>query len=264
MRHRPAATLLILPLVLGGLLCACAAPSPAAPGSVTQPRGGDSGAPSGAPKRLVAAIMAEPPALYRALIPAGYIIQSGDVTDTIVNVGLTVTDNHGVRQPVLAEVVPSLDNGLWELFPDGQMRLTWQIRPGATWHDGVPFTAADLVFSAQVAQDPDFPEFRAQGLALLDYVEEVDSHTIATVWKQPYIHADRLFSTGADTMIPPLPQHLLQDAYQSNREGLRQLPYWTTGYVGMGPFKLQEWVAGSHLLLSAHDAYALGRPRIDQ
>src|SRR5215207_7932071 len=81
---------------------ACAAPQA---GQGGQGAGAQPGASSGAPKRLVAAIMAEPPALHRALIPPGYIIQTGDVVDTVVNIGLTIVDSNGVRQPVLAETV---------------------------------------------------------------------------------------------------------------------------------------------------------------
>ncbi len=250
---------LTLTLIVLYAAAACA-PAP----SVTQSRETAASPANTQPKRLVVAIMAEPPALHRALIPPGFVIQTGDVPDTIVNVGLSVTDNQSVRRPVLAETVPSLDNGLWELLPDGRMRLTWKIRPGAMWHDGTPFTADDLRFSAQIAQDPEFPEFRAQGLALLSGVEVVDGQTIATLWKQPYIRADRLFGTGSDTTVPPLPRHLLEDAAQTNKEGFRQLPYWTTAYVGVGPYKLQEWVAGSHFVLAANDNFVLGRPRIDQ
>ena len=30
---------------------------------------------------------------------------------------------------MLAEVVPTIENGLWRLLPDGQMELTWKIKP---------------------------------------------------------------------------------------------------------------------------------------
>src|SRR5947209_820804 len=89
-------------VLLCSLLTACANPAPApvsgdhAPASNPEPV-------RPAPKRLVAAIMAEPPALHRALIPPGFVIQTADVVDTILNVGLTSIDNQGVRRPMLAE-----------------------------------------------------------------------------------------------------------------------------------------------------------------
>jgi len=42
------------------------------------------------------------------------------------------------------------------------------------------------------------------------------------------------------------------------------LPYWNEQYVGLGPYKVREWVSGSHTLLDANGEYVLGRPKIDQ
>src|SRR5207244_4750088 len=79
--------------------------------------------------------------------------------------------------------------------------------------------------------------------------------------KQAYIDADSLFGPGKAL---PLPQHLLGQTYADNRAGLVELPYWTHDFVGLGPYKVREWVAGSHLVLVANDSYPLGRPRIDE
>ena len=43
-----------------------------------------------------------------------------------------------------------------------------------------------------------------------------------------------------------------------------QHPYWTSEHVGTGPFKLRDWVRGSHLTMAANDAYVLGRPKLDE
>jgi peptide/nickel transport system substrate-binding protein len=263
MRH----SLLLWPLRFGGVLvllvCLLAACAPAA----SQPQVNGSG-PERArttPKRLVTAIMAEPPALHRSLIPPGYIIQTGDVVDTILNMGLTTVDHQGGRRPVLAETVPTVENGLWKVLPDGTMEITWKIQPNAVWHDGTPFTADDLAFTATIFQDRDLPEFRASSVFdVIERVEAVDAKTLRTVWKRPFIRADNLFATGADTVAAPLPKHMLERTYLENKDAFRQASYWTTDYVGAGPFKLREWVQGSHLLLDANDHYVLGRPKIDE
>ena len=39
--------------------------------------------------------------------------------------------------------------------------------------------------------------------------------------------------------------------------------YWREEYVGLGPFRIREWVRGSYMVLEANERYALGRPRID-
>jgi peptide/nickel transport system substrate-binding protein len=42
------------------------------------------------------------------------------------------------------------------------------------------------------------------------------------------------------------------------------LPFWTTGFVGTGPYKLKEWNEGTGVTFAANDRYVLGRPKIDE
>jgi len=62
----------------------------------------------------------------------------------------------------------------------------------------------------------------------------------------------------------PLPRHLLEEPYVTSKGTLSQLPFWTTDFVGSGPYKIQEWVQGSHAILVANDNYVMGRPKIDR
>jgi peptide/nickel transport system substrate-binding protein len=41
-------------------------------------------------------------------------------------------------------------------------------------------------------------------------------------------------------------------------------PFWTTDYVGLGPFRVTNWELGSFLEGAAFDGHALGRPKIDR
>lgn len=253
MRHRSIASLATLGIVLAGLFLACAPPQARERSQEGEPRRSSQG-----PKRLVMGIMAEPPALHRALIPPGYVVQSGDLADKVVNMGLTILDPDGIRRPMLAETVPSLENGLWKLLPDGRMELTWKLVPGAVWHDGAPFTADDVVFTVQLAEDRDLPEFRLGTADFLESVEALDARTLVARWKAAYFKADILWAASL------APRHLLEPSLRDRKEAFRQLPYWSTEYVGLGPYKLREWAAGSHLLLDAHESYVLGRPKIDE
>ena len=76
-----------------------------------------------------------------------------DALEELVSAGLTLRNSDGVLIPQLAESVPTVDNGLWQLFPDGRMETTWKIKPAARWHDGAPVTTADLLFTATVERD---------------------------------------------------------------------------------------------------------------
>src|SRR6185295_3378032 len=61
----------------------------------------------------------------------------------------------------------------------------------------------------------------------------------------------------------PLPKHLLDQPFQDEKAKFTDLPFWTTDFVGTGPFKVKEYVRDSYVLLEAFDSYILGRPKID-
>ena len=51
---------------------------------------------------------------------------------------LSMPDHDGQSIPVLAEQLPSLEDGTWLVNPDGTMRVTWRLRRNVRWHDGTP------------------------------------------------------------------------------------------------------------------------------
>src|SRR6266540_6186908 len=126
-----------------------------------QPEGGGGQPPAPAtPKRAVATVLGEPFALNYQISSAGaYTPPGSEALEELVHSGLTTLDPKGALIPRLAEAVPTLENGMWKVFPDGRMETTWRIRPNAQWHDGAAFTPDDLVFTAAVWQDPDLPAF---------------------------------------------------------------------------------------------------------
>src|SRR5882757_4561224 len=60
-------------------------------------------------------------------------------------------DRDGNLQPVLAASIPGREDGT--LAADGKS-VIWKLKPGATWHDGKPVTADDVVFNWEYAKDP--------------------------------------------------------------------------------------------------------------
>ena len=248
--------------VLGGLglailvTAACApAGSSATPTSPGQPQVTEA-------KRLTVAILGEPHTLSQAINTAGTgSIRGVGEVEKIIHAGLTMLDAKGGSVPQLAERAPTALNGQWKVFPDGRMETQWTIKAGAVWHDGTPLTAEDLVFSVNVARDETLALPTDPGYKLITSVEASDSRHIVVKWGKPYIEADRLFGYG---FILPLPKHLLEGPYNSNPEGLLELPYWTTDFVGAGAFKVHQFVRSSHVELRANPQYVLGKPLIDQ
>lgn len=156
--------------------------------------------------------------------------------------------------------MPSLENGLWKLLPDGRMETTWKIRPGAVWHDGTSFTTDDLVFTALTGNDPELPDFANVIYPKIERADAPDAATVVVTWKGPFVGADTLFTRARGL---PLPRHLLEVTYNENKTALRDHPYWGHEFVGTGPYKLRELVRGSHVILDANDQFVLGRPAID-
>jgi len=249
-------------LVMATLVVGCAAPQPSAR---TEGAAAEAPKPTG-PKRITVVAMGEPPTLSTKVNTsgAGGVVPGADALEELVNAGLVHLDPKGNLLPQLAEAVPSLENGLWKLLPDGRMETTWTLKPNVQWHDGTPLTTDDLVFSARVGQDKELPAFSHLGLASVESVTAVDPRTVTVRWSQPYIGADTMFSGVFPPLAMPLPSHLMEPIYRDNKAGFMDQPYWNQAFVGTGPYRLREWQAGSHMLLTANEAYVLGRPKIDE
>jgi len=247
-------------LALAVTAVACAAPPspPGASGAV-----GAQEQRSSTPKRITVAIRGDPKTLSAKLnseAGAGGVPGVAEIAQ-MLNAGLAADDSLHVLHAQLAENVPSVENGLWRVFPDGRMETTWKIRAGAAWHDGAPFTSDDLLFTAMVEQDPELPIFRNVAYGSIERVEAPDPSTVTITWKRPYIEADTMFTSQRAL---PMPRHLLERTYLENKEDFTNLPYWHRDFIGTGPYKLRELTLGSHLVLAANDRYVLGRPKIDQ
>jgi peptide/nickel transport system substrate-binding protein len=244
-------------LAISTLLAACA--GPARPGT---PR--DSAGPGAVargpspPKILRAAIRIEPSAFIGSMVAVttstGGVLQ---VTELAHN-WLTVTDTNSLPQPALGIELPSIEKGTWRVSPNGTMETTWRLQPNAVWHDGAPFTADDLAFGWEAMNDPAVAA-RSVAARLITAVEAPDPKTVVFKWSQILADAD---SMGYGT-IEPLPRHLLGATFTLEKDAFVNNAYWSTGFVGLGPFKLTNWVAGSHLELARFDQYYRGPARLD-
>jgi peptide/nickel transport system substrate-binding protein len=241
------------------LFVACTAAP--APGERAAGDGG-AGASRGAPVRLAAAIRGLPPSMIALKTNRSVgSIPGLDAIEELLHAGLTHADEQAQMHAQLAEAVPTLENGLWRISPDGRMETTWRIRPDARWHDGTPVTTDDIRFGALIEQDTELGIPRPPVFDLIDQIDTPDARTVVVQWKQPYIEADALFGY---IVAGPLPAHILEGPYRADKASFPAHPYWTTAYVGAGPYKLRDWVTDSHVVVVANDDYVLGRPKIDE
>lgn len=107
--------------------------------------------PSSAPKRVNAALRSSPNLLFFNKLNLGSSGLGVSQMERLMHAGLAFAEDNTVLGPQLAREVPSLENGRWRLFADGRMETSWRILPEAAWHDGTPFTSADVLFTASLA-----------------------------------------------------------------------------------------------------------------
>ncbi len=247
-------TRLTLTTLLAIAVMACAAPPTR---QATEARS-ETGQTNRAPKRLVATTLSE---IRVFILAENFNVAGKPETQSLAHQGLSALDENQVMVARLGEAVPTVENGLWKVLPDGRMETTWRIRDGVRWHDATPLTADDLVFTTRVIRDKELADLYAPDFDLIEGAEAVDSRTVVVTWKRPFIDADQLFGL----MGVPLPKHLLEQPLAEDKASFSALPYWSAGFVGTGPYKVKEWIPGSgRILMSANDDYILGRPKIDE
>ena len=122
MSWSPRALSVALLLVLGA--AGCAPGGPAGQSSARSPSQVDN---QSRVKRVTAAMMGEPTAMVDRFNATQITVPGGRVLEMLSNAALTELSADGRLQPLLGEAVPSLENGLWKLLPDGRMETTWRI-----------------------------------------------------------------------------------------------------------------------------------------
>ncbi len=171
----------------------------------------------------------------------------------LVHQALVAYDDQAKPIPRLARELPSLGTGTWTIHDDGTMQTVWQLRDNVRWHDGEPLTADDIVFSWRVFNDPAVAVSSRRVARLIDAIDSPDRHTVVMHWRSRYAFADQI--SGYDLTI--LPSHLLEASFDLRREQFVAHPYWRGQFVGLGPFRVDQWGGGA-IHLSRFAEYFLG------
>jgi len=178
----------------------------------------------------------------------------------IFHAGLTMTEPSETTVPWIAKKVPTISGGDWRLLTDGQMEVTWQLRPDVKWHDGTPLTSKDFALGLEIRQDPALALVQT-GVEQVSGTETPDDQTLVVKYKAPYIYAN----VSQPGQIRAVPSHLVDEPYRrALGEGFLNLPAWHQDFVGLGPYRLSGWTLGSQIDATASDDYFLGRPKIDR
>jgi len=162
-------------------------------------------------------------------------------------------DNDGNLVPFLAAEIPSKENdGLAE---DG-LSVVWKLKRGVKWHDGMPFTADDVVFNWEYARTPE-----TAAVSIASYkdikVEKIDDFTVRVSFAKPTPFWADAF-VGQYGMI--IPKHLFAD-YIGGKS--RDAPT-NLKPVGTGPYVFVDFKPGDVVLAKLNPDYHVpNRPYFD-
>lgn len=175
-----------------------------------------------------------------------------------------INTSSGTGQAIGPKVVEGLLTFDFDLTPrpllatewsvsDDYLRYTFKLRPNVKWHDGRDFTSEDVAFSI-------FRLKEAHPRGRITYqnvtaVETPDPLTAVIVLSKP---APFLLAAQSSSESPIVPKHIFEKLKPADGQTLETA-------IGTGPFRLTEWVPGSHLIFDRNpDYWDAGKPYLDR
>lgn len=193
--------------------------------------------------RLVVANDSEPRQLNPAIVASnGVFFISSKVIEPLAEASY---EGDGIR-PLLATS--------WEGSADGKT-ITFKLREGVTWHDGKPFTSADVAFSALEVWKP-LQNIGREVLAHLDTVGTPDDLTAVFHFAEPT--PLQLIQNALPVISAVLPKHIYEGSDIAANPA-------NTALIGTGPFLFSEYKPGQYYLLKKNPNYwNKGQPLLDE
>ncbi len=127
------------------------------------------------------------------------------------------------------EIIPELADS-WEIS-DGGKTITFHLHKGVKWHDGVPFSSADVQYTVERIMNPPEGMVSPRGpvfKALIERVEAPDPDTVVVYGKGPSKLLFTIFASGHNVIIP---KHIVE------KDPVNALK---SRVIGTGPFRLKE------------------------
>ena len=166
---------------------------------------------------------------------------------------LFVSDDKMRIEPELATAIPTRANG--GVSEDG-LTVTYHLRRGVAWHDGAPFSAADVIFTWHVIMNPANNVVTRLGYDKIASITAPDAYTVVVRLKQPYAPIVANFFGPGEVPYVILPKHLLGGLPNINQAPYNRKP------VGTGPFIIQSYDPDAGVVLAANQHYWRGKPKL--
>lgn len=164
-----------------------------------------------------------------------------------------VYDRLAAPSPYWANAEPWLARAI---TPEGSAGKAWNIelRAGIRWHDGMPFTAADVAFTLRYYRDGPANRWthHVSQTPKLETIEERGPLSLRVVCAEPCPLFDKV--TAAD--LPILPAHLWKGVKEPHR--------YEGKVIGTGPYRMVSMASGRYVRLRANGDYFGGRPKVDE
>ncbi len=191
----------------------------------------------------VEALVAPPQQLNPLASDVAHDASSADIQALVFD-GLMRIGPDGLPEEALAQS--------WDVSPDGTV-YTFTLRADVSWHDGVPLTADDVLFTLRAVQNRDFAGDPAAGALWRGVrVEKAGERSVRCTLNAPFAP----FLSRAT--FPILPAHLLRDIPPKQ---WASAPF-SREPKGTGPYQLAE-LNQDRALLIANPHYYGGRPFLD-
>ncbi len=167
-------------------------------------------------------------------------------TSSVVIEPLARIDENGKFVPALAAEIPTIENGgVAEDFTS----ITWKLREGVLWSDGTPFTADDVVFTAEYCGDEATGCSLVNFFSAIDTIEATDDTTVVITFAEPRPYPYEAFVTSASP--------ILQRAQFENCVGAAAAQCTDENFmpIGTGPFVVTEFRSNDSVLYTANENY---------
>lgn len=195
--------------------------------------------------RLVVAADSEPRNLNPAIVASnGVFFIASKVIEPLAEASFEAEDGLAPRLAVA-----------WEGSEDG-LSATFRLRENVRWHDGVPFTSADVAFSALKVWKP-LQNLGRLVFANLEAVDTPDDLTAVFRFSKPTPF--QLIRNALPVVSSVVARHVFENEADIAASPLNNRP------VGTGPFRFVEHRPGEYYLLERNpDYWGEGEPKLNR
>ena len=165
-----------------------------------------------------------------------------------IRISFNVFDNLTSRRPD-GKLVAGLATE-WKI--QGQQAWAFKLRQGVKWHNGDPFTSADVKYSIERTYDPAAKTRVSTVLTTIEKIEAPDPSTVVIHTKKPDPLLPARLGFYAGQIVP---KKYLDSV---GPEVFNQKP------IGTGPVRFVSWTKDDRVVLEANPDYWGGKPDFDR